>query len=44
VCTLDLLMEERRVRWWPRWVWLLVILLGSLPGSLFYLLAGRDEG
>ncbi|MCP2343458.1 PLDc N-terminal domain-containing protein [Actinomadura rupiterrae] len=44
-CLLDILTsDEREVRLLPKSVWLLITLLGFLPGGLLWLLAGRPRG
>lgn len=34
---------ESRLRYLPKWAWLLVVLLGSTLGQLTYLILGRDN-
>jgi len=41
-CLVDLARREK-VRNAPKWLWALVIVLGNLPGSIAYLVAGRSE-
>lgn len=36
--------EPYRVQGGKKWPWVLVILIGSMLGSIAYLLAGRTEG
>lgn len=35
------LTRRDRVRWDKKWVWVLVVALGNLPGVIAYLVAGR---
>ena len=39
----DLTRPERAVRWFPKPVWAVVILLVSTFGAIIYLLLGREE-
>ena len=39
---LDLAHRER-VKHLPKWLWLLIILLGELVGPLIYLVVGRED-
>jgi hypothetical protein len=37
------LVRRERVKHLPKWLWLLIILLGELIGPLIYLVAGRED-
>ena len=37
------LVRRERVKHLPKWLWLLIILLGELVGPLIYLVAGRED-
>jgi len=42
VALLDLSKREK-VRWLPKWLWAIIIILGELIGPIVYLVAGREE-
>jgi len=42
VALLDLSKREK-VRWLPKWLWAIIIIIGELIGPIVYLLAGREE-
>ena len=39
----DLFREERRVRWFSKPVWALIILLVNIVGPLAYFFVGRED-
>jgi hypothetical protein len=43
VAVYDLFREERRVRWFSKPVWALVILLVNIVGPLAYFFVGRED-
>ncbi|OGO61569.1 MAG: hypothetical protein A2032_04925 [Chloroflexi bacterium RBG_19FT_COMBO_49_13] len=42
VALVDLVHREK-TRWFPKWIWALVIILGELIGPIIYLIFGREE-
>ena len=37
------LSKRDKVRWLPKWLWLIIIIIGELVGPIVYLVAGREE-
>ena len=37
------LSKREKVRWLPKWLWAIIIILGELLGPIVYLVAGREE-
>ncbi len=42
VALIDLSKREK-IRWLPKWVWAIIIILGELVGPIVYLVVGREE-
>ncbi|HSB65818.1 MAG TPA: PLDc N-terminal domain-containing protein [Anaerolineales bacterium] len=42
VALLDLSKRER-VRWLPKWLWAVIIIIGELIGPIVYLVVGRED-
>jgi len=42
VALLDL-SKRAKVRWLPKWLWAIIIILGELVGPIVYLIVGREE-
>jgi len=42
VALVDLAKREK-VRWLPKWLWAIIIILGELVGPIIYLVTGREE-
>jgi len=43
IALVDLIRREQ-VRYFPKWVWALIIVLLNFIGPIAYLIVGRDEG
>ncbi len=43
VALLDLIRREQ-VRYFPKWIWAVIILVLNLIGPIAYLILGREEG
>jgi hypothetical protein len=43
IAIVDLIRREQ-VRYFPKWVWALIIVLLNFIGPIAYLIVGRDEG
>jgi Phospholipase_D-nuclease N-terminal len=37
------LSKREKVRWLPKWLWAIIIILGELIGPIVYLVAGRED-
>ncbi len=37
------LSKREKVRWIPKWGWVLIIVLGELLGPIIYFVVGREE-
>jgi hypothetical protein len=37
------LSKREKVRWLPKWLWVIIIVLGELIGPIVYLMVGREE-
>ena len=37
------LSKREKVRWFPKWLWVIFIVLGELLGPAVYLIAGRED-
>ena len=37
------LSKREKVRWLPKWLWAIIIILGELLGPVIYFVIGREE-
>jgi DMSO reductase anchor subunit len=37
------LSKREKVRWFPKWLWAILIIIGELIGPIVYLVIGREE-
>jgi 4-amino-4-deoxy-L-arabinose transferase-like glycosyltransferase len=37
------LSKRERVRWLPKWLWAIIIILGELLGPILYFVLGRED-
>jgi len=37
------LSKREKVRWLPKWLWAIIIIIGELFGPIIYFIIGREE-
>ncbi len=37
------LSKRERIRWLPKWLWVIIIVIGELVGPIVYLVVGRED-
>jgi hypothetical protein len=35
--------KREKLRWLPKWAWILIVILGEMIGPIFYFIFGREE-